>query len=200
MPTPIWSALSSAASTRLLVLHATKTGDHDTLDASLREVSLDDESVEYEAISYTWGAEQNQQLILIDREELLIRENLWRFLRRLRTTDDRQLWVDALSINQNDAQEKSEQVAMIGRIFQRVAGVVAWLGEHTNGSEELFERLRTGGTPSLDLQQRSEIGDRADVRELAPPSLTEGEQEARLELWKSFLDRPWLGAPGSSKR
>ena len=192
----IWSPLRSATSIRLLVLHPAKTGDRDRLDASLHEVSLDDKGVEYEAISYTWGDEQNQQTIRIVGQEPLIRENLWRFLRRLTGSQDRLLWVDALSINQNDTQEKSQQVAMIGRIFQRATGVVAWLGEHADGSDKLLKRLATCGTSLNELQQPSEIsGVGAGVQEGASHTerLIEGEQEARLKLWKAFLNRPWFG-------
>lgn len=193
--TSFWSPISSTTSTRLLILHPTGTDDRDKLDASLHEVSLDDEGVEYEAISYTWGPEHNQQPIYIDGQELLIRENLWRFLRRLRTTEDRPRWADAMSINQNDAQEKSQQVAMIGRIFQQATGVLPWLGEHADGSKELFERLATGGMPSSNPQQLSGVDDNGDTRGPDKPkqSVEEGEQEARLELWKAFLNRPWFG-------
>ena len=70
---PIWSPLRSATSTRLLVLHPAQTDDDNRLDASLREISLDDANVEYEAVSYTWSDQRRQQIIFIDGEEILIR-------------------------------------------------------------------------------------------------------------------------------
>ena len=36
------------------------------------------------------------------------------------------LWVDALCINQADNEEKSEQVRLMGEIYSRATGVIAW--------------------------------------------------------------------------
>lgn len=49
------------------------------------------------------------------------------------------LWIDALSINQSDLDEKSQQVSMIGEIFSYAVEVRAWLGVHENESQRLFE-------------------------------------------------------------
>ncbi|KAK3722438.1 hypothetical protein LTR37_002430 [Vermiconidia calcicola] len=39
------------------------------------------------------------------------------------------LWIDALCINQDDRNEKTHQVAMMGRIYQEAEEVLIWLGE-----------------------------------------------------------------------
>ena len=65
--------------------------------------------------------------------------NLAQALRRLRhCDDDRILWVDALCISQTDLGEKSQQVQMIGDIVQGATRTLAWVGEHRNGSEDIF--------------------------------------------------------------
>ena len=81
--TTVWTALPSAASTRVLVLHPARSGDRhqDALGASLLEVVFHDAGARYEAILYTWDKGHNQQLMYIGGHELLIKEKLWHFLR-----------------------------------------------------------------------------------------------------------------------
>ena len=90
--------------------------------------------IEFHALSYTWGLESPTREILIDGKPFLIRQNLWNFLRRVRECEDL-LWADAICINQNDAKEKSEQVALMGSIFSSASTVIVWLGEAADDSE-----------------------------------------------------------------
>ena len=73
--------------------------------------------------------------------------------------------------------------------------MLAWLGEHADGSEELFRRLAGDGQPPGDPEERSEAGAEGEAlgRGQAEDSLTQSEQEARLKLWEAFLERPWFG-------
>ncbi|KAF2208887.1 hypothetical protein CERZMDRAFT_8174, partial [Cercospora zeae-maydis SCOH1-5] len=58
-----------------------------------------------------------------------IKKTLRDALRRLRKrSDPRALWIDAICINQIDAQEKSSQLALLGRIYSNAAEVLIWLG------------------------------------------------------------------------
>jgi hypothetical protein len=64
-------------------------------------------------------------------------------LRHLRYTEDlRILWVDAICINQQDDDEKSKQVAMMGRIYNEAQKVYAWLGEGNRQSDCVFDVLK----------------------------------------------------------
>ncbi|USW50912.1 Putative heterokaryon incompatibility [Septoria linicola] len=50
-------------------------------------------------------------------------------LRGLRENDvKRTLWIDAISINQDDLEERSEQVLRMGDIYRQASRVVVWLG------------------------------------------------------------------------
>jgi hypothetical protein len=92
----------------------------------------------YEAISYTWGPEPTIS-IEVDGVALDIRQNLHQCLLRLRRPDKtRFLWNDFLCIDQHDQKEKARQVSIIGNIFKTAERVLAWVGEHENGSEMLF--------------------------------------------------------------
>ena len=59
-----------------------------------------------------------------------IRCNLWTCLRQFRESSAPiDLWIDALTIEQSDLAEKSQQVQMIGKIFQAASRVMIWLVE-----------------------------------------------------------------------
>ena len=71
-------------------------------------------------LSYMWGAPNECKAIVFNGEKFLIRENLWYFLWQGRIPDLCQhLWIDALCINQKDADEKSHQVQMMGKIYSK---------------------------------------------------------------------------------
>ena len=100
MAYPVWSNLNSRRSTRVLKLLPGQTAD--PLQIHLHEVNLDDKP-SYHAISYTWGEETYTQSVSINGVATDIRRNLFNFLLVLRNqlhTQD--LWVDALSIRQDD--------------------------------------------------------------------------------------------------
>ncbi|RDW89512.1 hypothetical protein BP6252_01544 [Coleophoma cylindrospora] len=53
------------------------------------------------------------------------------------------LWVDALSINQNDTRERSHQVSMMGNIYSSSQMVLVWLGKEdpSPGAERVFRNF-----------------------------------------------------------
>lgn len=99
---------------------------------------LSNPSLRYEALSYTWGEELGAQVHL-NGKVLKIRRNLWLFLRELRSChDSRQLWVDAICINQNDNEEKNHQLALMPLIYRKAWGVLAWVGEVPSGADRII--------------------------------------------------------------
>ena len=131
----IYRPLPTMSHIRLVILHP---GKHE-LCATLEEVDLA-EAPEYEALSYAWGNPRFiDKYIVIDGYEFPIRDNLWTALRRMRyKRRERALWVDALSICQDDPEEKAEQVSMIGDIFRQARRVLVWVGERERHSNRLF--------------------------------------------------------------
>lgn len=59
-------------------------------------------------------------------------------MRALRPRDGRSrvLWVDAVCINQENAEEREQQVAIIKQVYARAANVVVWLGEYNAAAEQ----------------------------------------------------------------
>ncbi|KAL8714717.1 MAG: hypothetical protein Q9225_006509 [Loekoesia sp. 1 TL-2023] len=84
---------------------------------------------QYEALSYVWGGSPGPETILLRGQSIPVTSNLASALRHLRSKDyHRVLWVDALSINQDDLEERNHQVRQMRSIYQLASRVVVWLG------------------------------------------------------------------------
>lgn len=97
----------------------------------------------YECLSYVWGDIEDKPTISVDGADLAVTKNLHGALQRLRDPHlDRILWVDALCINQDDLEERTQQVQMMALIYAYASRVVVWLGEEAGGSGDAMELLR----------------------------------------------------------
>jgi hypothetical protein len=65
------------------------------------------------------------------------------------------LWIDALSINQDDLQERSEQVKLMGKIYQSAARVVIWLGPEDQPTQRAIDLMK--GWLQLDQSERASL-------------------------------------------
>jgi hypothetical protein len=91
----------------------------------------------YEAVSYVWGSQVNPQKIDLNGVLFFITQNLHKALTRLRTrTEDRLLWIDALTVNQSDILERNAQVRKMLTIYNSAEAVLAYIGD---GNEDLGE-------------------------------------------------------------
>lgn len=85
---------------------------HEPLECLLRIVSLDDDNIRYEAISYRWDGDMTN--ILVNDCNFQVSSSLEHFLRRLRHKNTiRTVWADAICINQSDIQERGAQVNLM---------------------------------------------------------------------------------------
>jgi hypothetical protein len=124
---------------RCLVLYP-GTGESD-IEVSLVPFSLQDDPDSIlkvmEALSYTWGVPTPAKKIRFRDEAgrtLAVSPNLHDALVGLRQTntsrsDGRIMWIDQLCINQQDNDEKSEQVQMMGAIYSKASRVIIWLSK-----------------------------------------------------------------------
>ncbi|KAM0074754.1 hypothetical protein ACKRZS_013134 [Fusarium odoratissimum] len=128
-----YSSLAPTAEIRILTLKQ-GTGN-DEIICDLGPVTRAES--EYYALSYEWGDEsKNDPFIKVNDGEVQIRKNLFDALKNIRkATEDLQLWVDAICINQSDVQEKSQQVSMMGETFTKAVGVISWLGPAKDDSD-----------------------------------------------------------------
>ncbi|KAK0832045.1 hypothetical protein LTR73_002332 [Friedmanniomyces endolithicus] len=142
-PPQLYKALS-AKQFRLLRLFATKKDE--SIRCCLQTFTTGSPGCpSYRAISYAWGPKTStDEPIYIGRDgsqrdasregtkyerRHLNSQNLFDLLERLRREkSDSWLWIDALCINQDDADERSQQVKIMGDIFRSANVVLAWLG------------------------------------------------------------------------
>lgn len=92
---------------------------------------------EYTALSYTWGVQSFARALHVNGIKYPITENLFAYLQRSRQLSQRAgnneplpIWVDAISINQYNAEEKAFHVQNMLAIYKKAAIVKVWLGEH----------------------------------------------------------------------
>ncbi len=138
-----YQPLEHEDSFRLLVLHSS-SDKTDPIVCTILHARLSDVTLEFKAISYTWGDNLNRQIINFrDHEsELQIGQNCHTALCHLRQRHhDQLIWMDAICIDQENLEERSNQVRLMHRIYSRAVSVRVFLGEETEGSRLLFEEL-----------------------------------------------------------
>ncbi|KAI4281668.1 MAG: hypothetical protein L6R38_003511 [Xanthoria sp. 2 TBL-2021] len=141
-----YGALGKIDSIRLLKLKPASSSDI-ILQCELFDSELST-APEYEALSYVWGNDECPQGLQLPSGYLRITDSLASTLRALRSSDKpRQLWVDAVCINQRDHVEKAHQVSQMAKIYGKAARVLAWLGENSASTLNV--------APVLDLAQKA---------------------------------------------
>ncbi|KAJ9666987.1 hypothetical protein H2201_002820 [Coniosporium apollinis] len=95
----------------------------------------------YECLSYHWGGMEDTRTVTLryraeghvsgmKEQQFRVTANLESALRHLRHKDDfRTMWIDAISINQSDTEERTQQAAMMAEVFSNAERVVIWLAD-----------------------------------------------------------------------
>ena len=103
---------------------------------------------DYEAVSYVVGPPDASAIIMVRRGKRIrpipISKTLDAVLRILREPfEDRLLWVDALSIDQDNPDERSAQISKMSRIFREARHVRIWIGPSADieGSDSAMELI-----------------------------------------------------------
>ncbi|KAH9906668.1 HET-domain-containing protein [Xylariomycetidae sp. FL2044] len=119
----------------------------------MRVVDLNHEPY-YEALSYTWGpttrAERERGItstpkypIVCNDGRLLVTENLYHWLQKLDRDAcyGKDIWVDAICINQDDPDERCQQVSIMADIYRSAARVAVWLGDADDSTKLAHELI-----------------------------------------------------------
>lgn len=173
-----YKPLQHANSIRLLVLHSSLNSS-DSIRCTIQHAQLFDESLKYEAVSYTWGDATQTQAIYFHwgTMELHVGQNCYNALRRLRRTHgDRLLWIDAICINQYNLQERARQVRIMDKIYNYASNVLVILSEPNAKSSALFEELAAAD---------EELALTGDCKR-TPPS------DAIVTLLEDLFQDPWF--------
>ncbi|GAB7328142.1 hypothetical protein MBLNU13_g00171t1 [Cladosporium sp. NU13] len=111
-----------------------------------------DEPCKYRALSYAWGEIQQDEshlnaTIYCDGKPMRVTQHLNMALKRIRASTGTwyrklPIWIDAISIAQDDPKEKAQQVRAISEIFGKCRHLTIWLGElGTRGEDNLCGSL-----------------------------------------------------------
>lgn len=122
----------------------------------------------YIAMSYTWGAPEQTHEVFIRGKRLRVGANCHYGLSQAIELEsypahEQHYWMDQISINQTDRNEKEKQVGNMGQVYRGASAVFASLGPHADGSDFLlgtineldikaFETL-PNSAPCLDRRQ-----------------------------------------------
>jgi hypothetical protein len=122
---------------QIRVLHLLPGISGDCLSGYLQHVQLG--QLPYEALSYEWGGEERSHSIhLQDGRALQITKSLYDALADIRRVPpegrNRLVWADSICINQDDIQERSQQVALMGSIYRKASRVITYIGPERNDS------------------------------------------------------------------
>lgn len=103
-----------------------------------------DQSLDYAALSYTWGEPVFRQVINLYDYALPVTDNLHDALQSLKVrqmqkkdarTRSKYIWVDQICINQDDIKEKNSQIPLMKRIYEQASKVIVWLGNPENPAQ-----------------------------------------------------------------
>ena len=108
------------------------------LEICLIEKNLD--AAKFEALSYVWGDQARNEVIKCNGCWLRIGSNLHDALcERRRRGSTAFLWVDAISINQDNSREKTHQVRLMRDIYARADRVIIWIGKEQPKNADAFQ-------------------------------------------------------------
>lgn len=174
---------------RLLRLHPGANSDEIYCSLVLDNIDMPGA---YSALSYCWGSCETAMFITLSDEyddgriatftvprRKAVGANLLGALRALRMSNrPLVLWVDALCINQDDCEEKSSQIMIMSKIYQKAHDVKFWLGEEDATSTWTMSNLHRAFRPGFFTQ------DCSSASPVLPSALISGVT--------NLLSRPWF--------
>lgn len=173
----------------------------DEFDFDIRHFSIHN-SPHYETLSYVWGdSTEKWSLELRDQSCISITNSLYfTLVRAAANCSTGFLWIDQISINQDDIAERNHQVALMGNIYRQCFRVIIWLGEDDfdpacaafvrdvcHGARIRQERvdIAIGGEH---YGSQDTLLERFATEELLTRGRIESQIEALIELYR----RPWF--------
>lgn len=162
-------------------------------------VSLGDPSLSYKAFSYTWGNPSTipMPLFLSNHTVLPVSTSIGAIVLFIISTRMLEyFWLDALSIDQMNVEEKGVQVRIMGDIYASATEVMVYLGWASNDSDmamlfipvlcETFQRLEDLGKPISTSINREPVN--------APALMWPSEHWFALQnlLQRAWFQRAWI--------
>jgi Heterokaryon incompatibility protein (HET) len=133
---------------RLLTIHAPSMlhGDGGPIEGSFSVVDLD-QRPPFTALSYVWGTKSvPPKTISCGGSTVSATDNCYSALVHLRRKlSIFTIWVDAVCIDQDNADEKSQQIPLMGEIYSHAQTVYVWLREGTPRTDRAMNFLPKAG-------------------------------------------------------
>lgn len=134
------------ADIRILSLKFGRSSDPVVCDISTHDLSS---HPEYDAISYTWADESGDAAksrnIQVSGKPFPVTANCENALRRVRRRfSDRNIWIDAVCVDQDNIEERGHQVRLMPRIYASARHVLIYVGEATERSTAALASITDG--------------------------------------------------------
>lgn len=107
---------------------------------------------DYGALSYAWDGQISTRKIAISGSFIPVTQTVHEALSSIFNLYGKfRIFVDSISINQEDAAEKASQVAQMHKIYRHATGVIIWLGPAANNSDLAMDFITSleGALPTL---------------------------------------------------
>ncbi|KAM7193305.1 Heterokaryon incompatibility protein (HET) domain containing protein [Rhypophila sp. PSN 637] len=175
----------------------------------------------FTALSYTWGYPYLNQSSTTDSDSkwneptdpfgcngctFLVRPNLSNAIAMLDLAEgqrEEMVWIDAICIDQSNIAEREDQVIIMGEIFERAEGILAWLGtsdEFTDDALKVIQNLAKVGKVCIgeeEMELERQKYDWVTAADLLEPEACEklGIEFISLKEWRAwfgFVSRPYF--------
>jgi heterokaryon incompatibility protein (HET) len=102
------------------------------------------EAPPYHALSYAWGSVSQKVSIIINSQKLQISQLLYATLEEICPIPEianRWFWIDQISVNQNDLDERAHQVQLMRDIYSRSEATVIYIGPFSSTEDAEIDPL-----------------------------------------------------------
>jgi hypothetical protein len=162
----------------------------DDIKCRLRHVRLAN-TLEFSALSYTWGDPKVQRPIIVDGDTIQVRINLFHALQYMRDISNvRTFWIDALCINQTDVDERNKQVLRMRDIYAIATAVEVWLGLADPDDPPAMELVQNLGAVVSDPEEPLARGFYSDYEEQFLEQF-ENSTPQTIKAMAQLFKRPW---------
>jgi len=146
----------------------------------------------FDAVSYIWATEEGDdtktQKIRVDGSLLLVTKICEAALRCLRRRQVRQIWIDAMCINQANTKERNHQVGLMDRIYKSATRIHICINDFQNNYDAWMHWIQFGDIPERSVET-------LHARQTTTPhDMTPGEAQQQLEtLFRCrYFSRTWI--------
>ncbi|GKT40226.1 heterokaryon incompatibility protein 6, OR allele [Colletotrichum spaethianum] len=139
----------------------------------LETFSLDD-APSYFCLSYVWGDPERFLEVNCNGQMILVTQNLFHAVQTCFNRHPKSwLWADGVCVNQEDIAERSQQVLLMGNIYQEAAMILAHPGHYSYGRTESEEQdiamtVLKDRLEGLGMQDMMSFGDEIPVEGNVP--------------------------------